>query len=186
MGRNLTPEEHTHRLALYSQGLKDAEIAAQVGVRRQNIQAWRKANSLPPHYKGGGYPADHRRQYVPQRQRCQSVPMEQALPPEACKTMRLFWKILLACRNVDLAMKEYRRYNAGQICRFPSRTVGIPNKAALLASIKTSNRTAWRKTYGADRPRYKIIPSWRRHPRRYHMQQAQAAVQPPETANKPA
>lgn len=43
--------EHQRRMALYEQGLKDREISDIVGVTREAIFRWRRANNLPFHRK---------------------------------------------------------------------------------------------------------------------------------------
>ena len=45
-GRRLSPEEHERRLALWRQGMTDAEIATSLGMSAATVYSWRRAWGL--------------------------------------------------------------------------------------------------------------------------------------------
>lgn len=48
----VTAEEYKRRMAVYLQGLADAEAAALLGISGSGFAAWRQRNGLSPNYRG--------------------------------------------------------------------------------------------------------------------------------------
>ena len=96
----LTLEENAIRYQLYSQGLKDREIAEKVGVNSSSIDYWRQRRNLSAN--GGGKSPGERI----------SIPMERALNPDQCEDMRRFLSLL--ARYDDIAKKAGRKLDVGK------------------------------------------------------------------------
>lgn len=111
----LPPEESALRYKLYNQGLSDQEIADRCGVGHGVISSWRNRHHLECHWvrmpaalgsKSG--------------MEWGSVPMEDALTPDQCNTVKGFLRALVCMANqrpgkpVDVGgfMAEYRRGGA--------------------------------------------------------------------------
>ena len=116
MALALTPEQRSQRWELYNQGLCDQDIADGCGVSRTTIGAWRAKHQLPCHR----WENPNKRIVKPPTRAFGPIPMQDALDPDQCDTVKTFFRTLVCMANqrpgqpVDVGgfMSEYRRGGA--------------------------------------------------------------------------